>query len=356
MLLASAFAFAQDDVYYIPSKEVRQVKNDKGQTVDFSNRQTDEDLNQSDRAIRYEENRDVDEYNRRYSYAKYDTTAYDESDIKEVNSTFDDSDSEVAYPYTKIVMRFHSPHPGFIVSSPFYWDICYADVWDVYYDSWAFSCPSYTWWSYAYNPWHYNRWYYRTCWDFTWGWYDPWWSHSYWGWSRPIYWGSYRPAFNPHHLGRPMWAHRDIRPSHGYRPSFDRPRGGRDFVRRPITRPSDRRQITRAPGRGDGNRPTYGNRTIDRNNNRVSTGRDTRRTRVDYDSPRRDNDVRTSNRTTQRTENYTPRSNNSSPSFGGGSRGGFTGGSYTPGRSGGGGFSGGVRGGGGGGSRGGGRR
>lgn len=217
-IILPAVVQAQDDVYYIPSKEVRQVKTESGRTVNMR-------TPVQEKALNYQETRDVDDYNRR-GYAASDTTAYYD-DVKTVESTFDDEDDDVVYPCTKLVMRFYGPRPGIIISSPYYWDICYGDVWDVYYDSWAWSCPSFVWWSYAYDPWHYNRWYYRTCWDFHWGWYDPWWSRSYWGWGRPIYWGWNRPVFNPHHIGRPMWAHRGF--DRGYAPGFGH-RGDRFYA------------------------------------------------------------------------------------------------------------------------------
>ena len=149
--LLPATVGAQDDVYYIPSKDIRKVTTTDGTIVP-----TQDDY---DKAKYYEESRDVDDYNRRGSVIADTTEYYTEDEAtKTVESKFDDeSNSEVAYPYTKLVMRFHSPHPGFIVSSPYYWDNCYSDVWDVYYDGWAAYVPSYTYWSYAYDPWYYNR-------------------------------------------------------------------------------------------------------------------------------------------------------------------------------------------------------
>lgn len=306
-------AKAQDDVYYIPSKEVRVVKSDDGTIVSS-------DRIYSDKALNYQETRNVDEYNRHGSVADSLERTY----VKEVESTFDDYNDEVAYPYTKIVMRFHSPHPGVVVSSPYYWDICYGDVWDVYYDSWAWSSPSYSWWSYAYDPWYYNRWHYRTCWDFTWGWYDPWWSHSYWGWGRPIYWGWSRPAFNPHHMGRPMWAHRDYRfGGRDFAYGYGGGRRGfvpRDFGRRDVgyrggftgprrdngvsagRRDYDRPRIVRAPGRGNEGRTDYSRPNRADNNRAYGRGESTTR-RESFPS--------------QRTESS---NRGSSPSFGAGSR------------------------------------
>ena len=341
-LVSFGYVKAQDDVYYIPSKEVRVVKSDDGKVVNI-------EAGVSNKALNYMETRNVDDYNRHRS-TSVDTAG---SSVKEVESTFDDFKDEVSYPYTKIVMRFHSPHPGVIISSPYYWDICYGDVWDVYYDNWAWSSPSFTWWSCAYDPWYYDHWAYRTCWDYTWGWHDPWWSYSYWGWGRPIYWGWSRPAFNPHHIGRPMWDHR----YDGFHGDFAfGHRVGRTFIPRDFGRHDidyrggvgggrhfsggrvgyDSPRITRAPGRGDGNRydggrytPSNNNRAYGRGDN--MSGQVRQPQRMEYNSQR-----------------------GSSPSVGSGSRP-MNGGGFGRGTSGGGGFS---RGGAGGGgvSRGGGRR
>ena len=222
-LMFPVVASAQDDVYYIPSKDIRNVTTTDGEIITPQNT--------SDKAKYYEESRDVDDYNRRGSLVADSLDEYSDDTVqKTVESTFDDDNSsDVAYPYTKLVMRFHSPHPGYIVSSPYYWDICYSDVWDVYYDGWATYVPSYTYWSYTYDPWYYNRWHFRTCWDFTWGWYDRWYYRSYWGWGRPIYWGWSRPYYyHHHHYRRPMWGHGGYR---RYAPGFGH-HGGRTFAGR----------------------------------------------------------------------------------------------------------------------------
>ena len=224
-ILLPMAANAQDDVYYIPSKDIRKVTTTDGTLVPTETTVY--------KAQYYEETRDIDDYNRRGSVIT-DTADYESDEVtKTVESKFDDSSDDVAYPYTKLVMRFHSPHVGYIVSSPYYWDICYGDVWDVYYDGWAAYVPSYTYWSYTYDPWYYNRWHFRTCWDFTWGWYDPWYYRSYWGWGRPIYWGWSRPYYyHHHHYSRPAWGRGYSR----YAPGFGH-HGGRAFAGRGMDRP-----------------------------------------------------------------------------------------------------------------------
>ena len=213
---------AQDDVYYIPSKEVRQITNSDGSVVASAPKK-------ATKAAHYEATRDVDDYNRRSTVGSQSMDEYESDSTPLIESTFDEEE-EVPYTYTKRIMRFYSPHPGVIVSSPYYWDICYSDAWDAYYDGWAVYVPSYSWWSYAYDPWYYNRWAWRTCWDYTWGWHDPWWSFSYWGWSRPIYWGWHRPYYGPHHGPGRFWAGGGWRRG-GFDPGFG-PHGGRTFAGR----------------------------------------------------------------------------------------------------------------------------
>ena len=205
-------ADAQNDIYYIPSKEVKEV------TVDEDAPSTHY---QEDRTARYyQSNRDVDEYNRRgqSSGVTQDDTIQSET-VDEVDSNMDE------YAYSKRIMRFHSPVVGVIVSSPYYWDICYADPWDTYYDGWAVALPSWSYWTYAYDPWYYNRWWYRTCWDYTWGWYDPWWGSFYWGWGHPAYWGWNRPYYGgwAGHWGGCHFYD-------GWAPGFGHPAGGGRFA------------------------------------------------------------------------------------------------------------------------------
>ena len=220
----SLMAYAQSDVYYIPSKKVKSVtvKNNNSNTQSTEYYNNDYPLAESDvtSSKYYQDNRDVDEYNRRGKGSPYSEEGSEQVDSRNESSS-DESDN---YNYSKRIIRFYSP-TGVIVSSPFYWDVCYSDVWDAYYDGWAYLLPSYSFWSYAYDPWHYNRWWYRSCWDFTWGWYDPWWGSSYWGWHRPLYWGWDRPCYGGwshggyHHHFNPGWnpGHRNLG-------------GGRDFA------------------------------------------------------------------------------------------------------------------------------
>lgn len=356
MCIFALTASAQDDVYYVPSKTVRQIQTADGEIV----------VPRAKKANCYIEARDVDDYNRRgskttVSYSDVDADSID----SEVNCSFDDTE-DGGYCCTKKVMRFYGPRPGFVVSSPFYWEICYGDAWDVFYDPWAWGCPSFAWWSYAYDPWYYHRWYFRTCWDFTWGWHNRWWHHSYWGWGRPIYWGWHRPYFNSHHTGGRYWAHGGgfgRRYSSGFDGGHRAMAGGR----------SSRFGLSGRDHFGFGNHSYANGRgsrvSGQRNGNRAEDVRANSRDRIQNS---RTNNIGTRERAnaSQRpvqtpSRNSSPSyggnnsrvggggfgsgSRSSSPSYGGGSRGGsFGGGGFGSGSRGGGGFGGGSHGGGGG--------
>ena len=94
VLLVMAFAMscvvrAQDDVYFIPSKEVRVVRSVDGTVVDNV-------AAVSSDASGYQEVRDVDEYNRRRTPA--DTSV--SGAVKDVDASVGDYNDEVDYPCT----------------------------------------------------------------------------------------------------------------------------------------------------------------------------------------------------------------------------------------------------------------
>lgn len=96
--------------------------------------------------------RDEDEYNRRYNYSDYQGTleqAIDtlSSDVQYVdddkNSDYDINDDESDYRYSRRILRFHSPHVGVIVSSPYYWDLVYDyGAYDFLYADYYTTIPS----------------------------------------------------------------------------------------------------------------------------------------------------------------------------------------------------------------------
>ena len=145
--------------------------------------------------------RDEDEYNRRYNYSDYQGTleqAIDtlSSDVQYVdddkNSDYDINDDESDYRYSRRILRFHSPHVGVIVSSPYYWDLVYDyGAYDFLYADYYYYDPFF-WgpgWGYAWGwrPWH--SWY-SPIWGYHYA-YDPW---FYWGYG-PM-WGGYHHYHN----------------------------------------------------------------------------------------------------------------------------------------------------------------
>ena len=255
-------ASAQSDVYYIPTKKVKTITrtDSNGEEVYTYSAKAVKESNAT--AKYYSDNRDVDEYNRRGGSSASGVASNQES-LTDEDETYvaDDPQAIEDYKYSKHIIRFYSPRRGIMISSPYYWDICYNDVWDVYYDGWAYGLPSYAYWTYAYDPWYYNHWWYRSCWDFTWGWHSPWYSYSYWGWGRPIYWGWSRPVYYHHshyRYGRPMWSHGGY---HRYAPGFGR-YGGRAYSGRGFDAPRVDRFGSRSGGRMGVGAPRTGSRPL----------------------------------------------------------------------------------------------
>ena len=146
MSLCAFTGFAQDDdVYFVPSKDVQQTTISDGSTYTVLESEAGNDEWYAGRST----GRDVDAYNRRGNYNEYGV-AVDTVDDDAYADDYEDGSC------TSRIVRFHSP--GYvIVASPYYWDYNY------WYDPW------YSW------GWHY-------------GWYDPWYSWSWgWGWHSPCH-------------------------------------------------------------------------------------------------------------------------------------------------------------------------
>ena len=183
--------FAQiDDMYYVPSK--------KATSASYSYTLVDEDegsAEEVDYAGSDSEVRDVDEYNRRSSWAGDYEDEYGE------DSVYYEEDEDGGYNCSKRILRFCTPTVGVAVSSPYYWDLCYgpdAIYWDVYDDGvYAYVFPAS--WSYIYwDPYYSFAWAwgwtwsaaYWSWWGYPWfGWYGGWRPHHYYGWSGRHYAG-----------------------------------------------------------------------------------------------------------------------------------------------------------------------
>ena len=183
VLTASA---QDDDLYFVPSKKSSKntTSPERYETPSRHNEVQEGEQTYDNWADgRGNGNWDVDAYNRR-------TPHTESADTTEVDSVAD-IEGIASGDYTARLVRFHSPHAGVIVSSPYYSDI--VDVWV--------------------DPWYYSSWY------SPWGWYDPWyyswhsayWHHCWgWGWSYYPYswswgWGWCDPWYHHHHHWHPTW-------------------------------------------------------------------------------------------------------------------------------------------------------
>lgn len=226
--------------------------------------------------------RDVDEYNRRYTSANDEEVAYVEEEesvepVGEWVNGFEGTQEE--YEYATRLIRFRSPRVAVPVSSPLYWDLVYnwsPYDWNVYADGfYAYAFPTWSnpaWWSWHYDPWHWNYgWSWHIGWGgFGFGWGDPWFHHHH----RYPYWGYYPHHY--HHHG-PIWTGGGGYIGGGWRDGFyyDNRRRAAD---RPNAVRGDRREsntvrATRENDRGAvasrGNSSSNANRT----SGRVVTGR-----------------------------------------------------------------------------------
>ena len=148
--------------------------------------------------------RDVDEYNRRYSsdedyyadaeeYADGDEATDDGLDGEWVNG-FEGTPQD--YEYATRIIRFHNPRYAISIGSPLYIDVVYgldSWNWNVYTDGlYAYAFPTFSnplWWDWRFNSfgwWGYPYPYYGWGWHLGWysGWYAGW--HGWgWGWHHP---------------------------------------------------------------------------------------------------------------------------------------------------------------------------
>jgi hypothetical protein len=167
-----------DDLYYIPSKDKKEKKQEKKVTssapteeiVVKSNAPTTVYTSPGNTTVvvqdRKGNTRDVDEYNRRYDSRENDFVMEDDTlYIKEkavpdpdgewVNG-FDGSEDD--YEYAMRIVRFRNPRYAVSISSPYYWDIVYglnSWDWNVYTDGmYAYAFPTFSnrlWWDWRYN-------------------------------------------------------------------------------------------------------------------------------------------------------------------------------------------------------------
>ena len=264
MLLVGFSAAAQeeffDDVYFSSSKK------DKKEKTEEKVIQPKEDAERTTMTSTYstskrksavsDEERDVDEYNRRYTSVDVEEP-YDEDSDGEILAEYnDDMDNEKTVAsdskkerrsdteYTERIIRYHSPSKITIagadqvdlyLSDGYYaygYDTDYSNGstnvsvnvnigngWGGYYDPW-YSGWYGGWYGGWYDPWIYSParyWGYGPSFGFGWGWggfYAGYWGPS-WGWG-PSYWG-------PGYWGGGYWGHHH----HHYQPNYYRNETGR---------------------------------------------------------------------------------------------------------------------------------
>ena len=283
-------SFAQnDDLYFIPTVKKQDTEKDKS-------KQTQEQ--ESTSSYSNNEEWDVDAYNRRYATSPYinNDTVYidDEQDIE--SSDWDESESllDDNYTYSRRLLFFHAPTIGVLVSSPYYWDLCYTSYYDTFY---YWNDPFYI------VGWHPYPWF-----TFHWHtpWYDPWW-HRPPIWNRPPLWG-HRPP-RPHN---PIHGHHIVNTRRG-------PVGGviwNSGRRSAVNRPASSYQIR--PDRKSRRNSNNITRPNNNNDNKIRTTRPSslNRNRTDWISRPNSNNRRTPTFRPSRNTNH----NIGRPQRGGGRR------------------------------------
>lgn len=202
-LVALPSSAQDDDIYFVPSKQKKQAKQQKQEALPWKQ----QPLGQSSYKPLYEDSvftttdwsegrkspqRDVDEYNRRGGTAESAPATFADSLEAAYNQGYADGKADGAY--TERIVRFYAPSPGVYVSSPYY-----LDYYDLAYDPWYWGYGSWgcTWsgW-YGWGSWYGWRPYYA-----GWGWYDPFWDYRWYPYHHHHYY-TYVPAKGPtHHYG-----------------------------------------------------------------------------------------------------------------------------------------------------------
>ena len=212
-----------DDLYFIPKKNKKEVKEKVGIVPRQVMNKTVNELPAGTHLVVKDvkgNTRSVDEYNRRYTSRdnKFsfhnDTLLVEEKPYGErgewVNG-FEGSQSD--YEYATRLIRFRNPRYAIPVSSPLYWDVVYEAYpsydWNVYDDGlYAYVFPTYTnrlWWD-----WRWSTGFYGPGWGFSWGWTSPWyysgWYASSWYGYYGGYWGGWYGCYPSYGWGGSYYA------------------------------------------------------------------------------------------------------------------------------------------------------
>ena len=185
-LLAASVAWAQDDVYFVPTKKALEAERQEM----YGNSSYEQIAIPSDKAFEHSHwadgrsagGRNIDEYNRRgTARSKNDslnTRGYREYDTED-------------YTATARIVRFRSPR-GCILASPYYYDYYDLGFYDPWFDDWAWGGR---FGAYPYLSFGWNRGWWGASWSFG-GWYSPWYYNSWYGpsysyWYSPYYYGGW---------------------------------------------------------------------------------------------------------------------------------------------------------------------
>lgn len=197
ILSSNAFSQGYYDMYYTPSDDNDPNK----ELLDEISVSEEQEINSSER--------DVDEYNRRYS-SSYEDNGENENVVYEDGYSDDGwvngfNGSQSDYEYSKRLIRLNSPSIAVHVSSPYYWDIVYGTSsfdWNVYVDgNYAYAFPTFSnplWWD-----WRYSRPYY-----------------GYYNWYSPYYYGGWYGSYCPGWYAGGYWYHHMYNHYYPYYPYY----------------------------------------------------------------------------------------------------------------------------------------
>lgn len=215
-LLAAGTAWAQDDVYFVPTKKALEAERQEM----LGNSSYDEIAIPAGKAFEHSNwadgrstgGRNVDEYNRRGT-AKYQSDSLKSRNYRD----YDDDD----YTATARIVRFRSPR-ACIIASPYYYDYYDLGFYDPWFDDWAWGGR----FGYPYVSFGWSRGLWGASWSLG-GWYSPWYYDSWYGpsyayWNSPYYYGGWgwNSWSSPYYYGWGSPYYYD----YGYR-NYTRPRG-----------------------------------------------------------------------------------------------------------------------------------
>lgn len=185
-LLIPAIGMAQDDMYFTPSKQTKEMKamKAKKQNEERARREAIANAENQEEAYYSGISKSTDEYNRRRHYAKKGRSVTTESsDVILGDSIAEDIITFNAATYTDTISMVASKmaeSDDYLYASRLQrFDVCYYDPW--FYDRfwWGRRYGSMFYYSAWYDPWFdpwFDPWYdpFYSPWAYRYRWYDPW--------------------------------------------------------------------------------------------------------------------------------------------------------------------------------------